>query len=400
MRPSDVDVLIAGGGLAAQRTCETLRRLGYDGRVRLLCEERHAPYDRPPLSKAILTGERGSGTPWLRPAGWYREHDVELMLGARASALDPAARRVDLDDGACLRYRQLVVATGSQPRRLSALPLGDAVRELRTIDDARALRELLARDVEHLAIVGAGLIGMEVASSATALGIAVTLIEAAPTPLARALPASLGRWLAELHERAGVEVLLERAVDRVGNDGGHVELALNDGRSVVADLVLVATGTVAATGWLADTGLGSAGAIHVDAGGRSALPGIYAAGDAACFPDPATGCHLPTQHWEAAAHQGAAVARAIVGEPDQAAQPPMFWTDQHGVRIQFVGHAGTADRIDIDGDPHTPDFTAWLIAGERPVGALLEGRARALADARRRLAASGGVAAGALGTAA
>ena len=101
MRASDVDVLIAGGGLAAQRTCETLRRLGYDGRVRLLCDERHAPYDRPPLSKAVLTGERGSETPSLRPAGWYREHDVELMLGARASALDPAARRVDLEDGAC-----------------------------------------------------------------------------------------------------------------------------------------------------------------------------------------------------------------------------------------------------------------------------------------------------------
>jgi 3-phenylpropionate/trans-cinnamate dioxygenase ferredoxin reductase subunit len=400
MRPSDVDVLIAGGGLAAQRTCETLRRLGYDGRVRLLCDERHAPYDRPPLSKAVLTGERGSETPSLRPARWYREHDVELMLGARASALDPAARRVDLEDGACLRYRQLVVATGSRPRRLPALPLGDAVRELRTIDDARALRQLLSGGVERLAIVGAGLIGMEVASSARRLGIAVTLIEAAPTPLARALPPTLGRWLAGLHERAGVEVLLERAVDRVRHDGTHVELALNDGHSVVADLVLVATGTVPATDWLADTGLGSAGAIHVDAGGRSALPGIYAAGDAACFPDPATGRHIPTQHWEAAAHQGAAVARAIVGQPDQAAQPPMFWSDQHGVRIQFVGHGDGAERIAVDGEPDTPDFTAWLIRGERPVGALLAGRARALADVRRRIAAPDGDAATALGAAA
>ena len=144
----------------------------------------------------------------------------------------------------------------------------------------------------------------------------------------------------------------------------------------------------------------AAGAIHVDAGGRSALPGIYAAGDAACFPDPATGRHIPTQHWEAAAHQGAAVARAIVGQPDQAAQPPMFWSDQHGVRIQFVGHGDGAERIDIDGEPDTPNFTAWLIRGERPVGALLAGRARALPDVRRRIAAPDSDAATALGAAA
>ncbi len=384
---TDTDVLIAGGGLAAQRTCETLRRLGYGGRVRVLCDEPHAPYDRPPLSKAVLTGERGPETPSLRPANWYHEHEIELLLGARASAVDPAARRVDLADGTSLRYGRLVIATGSRPRRLPTLPLGTLVRELRTIDDARALRDALSCGIERLAIVGAGLVGMEVASSATALGVAVTLIEAAPTPLGRALPPALGHWLAERHARAGVEVLLERAVARIREHAGRVELALNDGRALSADLVLVAAGTMPATGWLEGTGLGS-GAIHVDADGRTALPAIYAAGDAACFPDPATGRHIPTQHWEAAAHQGAAVARAIAGAPVEAAQPPMFWSDQHGVRIQFVGHGDQADRIEIDGEPDAPDFTAWLMYGERPVGALLAGRPRALADVRRRIAAA------------
>jgi 3-phenylpropionate/trans-cinnamate dioxygenase ferredoxin reductase subunit len=232
MRSNDVDVLIAGGGLAAPRTAETRRRHGYDGRVRVLCDEPHAPYDRPPLSKAVLTGERGPETPLLRPARWYADHEVELLLGARAAFVDPTARRVRLEDGACLRYGRLVIATGSRPRRLPVLPLGDKVHELRTIDDARALRDALSRDIGRLAIVGAGLVGMEVASSATALGVDVTLIEAAPTPLGRALPPALGSWLAALHTRAGVEVLLGRAVNGVRDNGGRVELELSDGQRI------------------------------------------------------------------------------------------------------------------------------------------------------------------------
>jgi 3-phenylpropionate/trans-cinnamate dioxygenase ferredoxin reductase subunit len=388
MRSNDVDVLIAGGGLAAQRTAETLRRLGYDGRVRLLCDEPHAPYDRPPLSKTVLTGERGPETPILRPARWYADHEIELLLAARAAFLDPTARRVRLYDGACLRYGRLVIATGSHPRRLPVLPLGDKVLELRTIDDARKLRNALSCDIERLAIVGAGLVGMEVASSATALGVAVTLIEAAPTPLGRALPPALGSWLAALHTRAGVEVLLGCCVESVREKGGCTELELSDGQRIAADLVLVAAGSIPATEWLADTALGCTGALDVDAGGRTAVPHVYAAGDAACFPDPSTGCHIPTPHWEAAAQQGAAVARAIVGAPSEAAQPPMFWSDQHGVRIQFVGHAEQADRIDIEGAIDAPDFTAWLMRGEEPIGALLAGRPRALPDARCRIAAA------------
>ena len=387
MRSDDVDVLIAGGGLAAQRTAETLRRLGYDGRVRLLCDEPHAPYDRPPLSKAVLTGERGPET-ILRPTQWYAENEVELLLGARAAIVDLPARRVRLDDGAWLRYGNLVIATGSRPRRLPVLPLGDKVLELRTIDDARKLRNALSCDIERLAIVGAGLVGMEVASSATALGVAVTLIEAAPTPLGRALPPALGSWLVALHTRAGVEVLLGRCVESVREKGGRTALEFSDGQRLAADLVLVAAGSTPATEWLRDTVLGCAGAIHVDAGGRTAVPHVYAAGDAACFPDPRTSCHVATPHWEAAAQQGVAVARAIVGAPREAAQPPMFWSDQHGVRIQFVGHAEQADRIDVEGALDTSDFTAWLMRGEDPVGALLAGRPRALTDARRRIAAA------------
>jgi 3-phenylpropionate/trans-cinnamate dioxygenase ferredoxin reductase subunit len=280
------DVLIVGGGLAAQRTCETLRRLGYDGRVRVICEEPYPPYDRPPLSKTVLTGERDTEPPSLRPNGWYADNEIELLLASRAAALDPTTRLIRLEDGARLRYGTLVIATGSRPRRLEPLPLGERVRELRTIDDARALREALTSSTERIAIVGAGLVGMEVASSAMELGVAVTMIEAAPTPLARILPPLLGDWLARLHARAGVEVLLQSTVDRIRIRAGDLDLTLNDGRRIRADLVLVAAGTTPATAWLADSGLPSSGAIPVDTSGRTAIPGIHSAGDAASFFDP------------------------------------------------------------------------------------------------------------------
>lgn len=386
MSAPDASVVIAGGGLAAQRACETLRRLGHEGRVIVLCEEPHAPYDRPPLSKGVLSGERPAAPPSLRPAAWHEEHDIELLAANAAVALDPQSRSVELRDGSRLRYEHLIVATGSRPRALAAIALGGRVLELRTIEDAIALRDALVGGAERLAVVGAGLIGMEVASAATALGIGVTLIEAAPLPLARALPAPLARWLCDLHRAAGVSVELGVAVDRVHVGRSRVDLRLSDDRRVAAHVVLVAAGTVAATGWLAGSGLSSEGPVHVDADGRSAIPGVYVAGDCACFPDPLTGRHLPTPHWEAAAHQGVAVARAIVGAPREPAPAPMFWSDQHGVRIQVIGRAEEADRIEFDGDPQGGDFIAWLSRGERLLGAMIAGRPRALAEVRRRLA--------------
>ena len=389
MRIPDAGVVIAGGGLAAQRACETLRRLGYDKRVIVLCEERHAPYDRPPLSKGILAGERAAEPPSLRPVAWHRDNGVELVFSNSAVGLDPAARNVQLHDGSTLRYEHLLVATGSRPRPLAALAIGGPLLALRTIEDSIALRDALA-GAERLAIVGAGLIGMEVASAAVALGVCVTLIEAAPMPLARALPPRLAQWLCDLHRRAGVAVALGVSVERVHVGRRRVDLVLSDERRIAADVVLVAAGTVAATDWLAGSGLQCDGPIRVDADGRSAIPGVYAAGDAACFPDPATGRHLPTPHWEAAAHQGAAAARAIASAPAQPAQQPMFWSDQHGVRIQVLGRAEETNRVEFDGDPQSADFIAWLRRGDRLLGAMIAGRPSALPEVRRRLAEASG----------
>lgn len=396
MSKPDADLLIAGGGLAAQRCCETLRRLGFDGRIVVLCEEPTGPYDRPPLSKSVLLDRQTPATPSLRPADWYEEQDVELLLGAAAARLDPAARTVAVSErpGAAangyshrpLRFERLLIATGSRPRRLADVPAHRIVHELRTYEDALTLRVALRERGGRVAILGAGLVGMEVAAAARALGREVTLIEAAHTPLARALPPVLGTWIAYLHRLHGVEVLLGTTLTRLSLRGRSARLELSDSRVLEAEDVLVSVGTSPATEWLAGAGLADGG-IRTDAGGRTALPNVFAAGDVACFPDPYLRRALPSQHWEAAVRQGAAVARSIVGLAPAPPTPSMFWSDQHGRRIQFVGHAPEDCEIEFDGDPIAEDsFAAWISRGGRAHGALLVDRPRALPEARARIA--------------
>ena len=383
----DADVLIAGGGLAAQRCCETLRRGGFDGRIVVLCDEPRSPYDRPALSKAVLMGEREVSTLAYREPRWYDEHEIELLLGTAARELDATAHLVELQDGSCLRYGQLLIATGSRPRPLPLFGESERVHELRTAADAQRLRATLASGSGGLAVIGAGLIGLEVASAARALGLDVIVIEAAPTPLARALPRALGVWIAWLHREHGVDMRLATAVAGVVHGPHDVRMKLSDGSQVTAARILLAVGTVPATEWLASSGLGP-GAIHVDEGGRTDLPDVYAAGDAACYPGPNPQQRIPTQHWEAAARQGATVARLLLGLEPLPAPPPMFWSDQHGRRIQLVGHVPDSCEVELDGDPAASDFIAWLTHTELPPAAMLVNRPDALPQARARIAAS------------
>ncbi len=378
-------IVIAGGGLAAQRCTETLRSQGYDGLIRIVCAERHAPYDRPPLSKELLTGDLPADAVALRPRAWYAERRVDLLLGERAVGLDPARRRLELERSAPLSYDALLIATGARARTLPALDGYDNVGALRTLDDALALRGSLAPGA-RLAIVGAGFIGLEVASSALELGANVTVIEALDAPLAGVVGASLGRWFAELHRAEGATLLLGARIERVHGSGHVRALELAGGRRVACDQVVVGVGVEPDTTWLAGTGL-DGGGVPVDPSGRAAVAGIYAAGDAALVYDPALRRHVRTDHWEAAARQGAAAARAMLSLDPAPAPLPSFWSDQHGVRIQYVGRAGEADRVAIDGDPGTRDFEALFTRAGVPVAALLVGRPRSLADARRRVQA-------------
>ena len=372
-------VLIAGGGLAAQRAAETLRARGFGGPVRIVCAEPVAPYDRPPLSKELLAG--GGPDPAFRPRSWYDDRGVELLLGRRAARREVAARRVWLDDATEVRYGALIVATGAHPRRLPGLAGRPNVHTLRSLGDARRLRSALVPGV-RLAIVGAGFIGQEVAATARRLGVDVTLVEAAPTPLHGVLGPRLGAWFAGLHRAEGVRVELGAAVAEAlpAVAGEPVrELVLGDGRSIAADVVLVAVGVAPDTRWLAGSPLAGDG-IPVDVSGRTAVPHVYAAGDVARTP--AGRC----EHWEPAARLGTAAARAILGLEAAAAPCASFWSDQYGVRIQLVGEAAGADTVEIDGRPDARDFTAVLRRRGALHGALLVGRPRELPHWRRRLA--------------
>lgn len=374
-------VVIAGGGLAGQRCAETLRRRGYEGSVTMICGEPELPYDRPPLSKSGLGGDADDAALHFRAPEWYADNAVELVLGERAVGFDPARRSIELESGGSLRYAKLLIATGAAPRTLPHLDGFTNAHPLRTLDDARRLRAELVPG-SRLAIVGAGFIGQEVAATALAAGVEVTVIEAMALPLAGLLGERVGRWLAELHSAEGVEVLLSAQLSGARGNGRVEELCLTDGRSIACDAVVVGVGVAPAAGWLAGSGLDPTGVL-TDAGGQTALPHVFAAGDVCRALDPRRGVHSRTEHWDAAARQGSAAALAMLGEEPQQPPLPSFWSDQHGLRIQYVGHAEDADSIRVDGDPEERDFSVLYSSSERPVAALTVGRPRQLIALRR-----------------
>jgi 3-phenylpropionate/trans-cinnamate dioxygenase ferredoxin reductase subunit len=376
-------VVIAGGGLAAQRCAETLRRIGYEGRVRMVCAEPHLPYDRPPLSKEVLEDGAAEASVGYRAAEWYPGKAVEPILGVAASGLDAGAHRLTLSDGSVLGYDQLVIASGARPRILPAFARHENASTLRALEDARVIRGLLEARA-RLLIIGAGFIGQEVAARARGAGVEVTVIEAEPLPLHGLLGREIGEWFADLHRGEGVDLVLGHTAAQIHGDGRLDAVTLDDGRRVEADHVLVGIGVVPELDWVAGSGLPSGG-IPTDAGGRSELADVYAAGDAAAFFDPFLGRHALSGHWESAGRQGAAVAHAIVGRPVPPPALSSFWSDQYGTRIQYLGYAHLADRVTVDGDPDARDFTALYTRDGELVAALTVGRPHALPELRDRL---------------
>jgi 3-phenylpropionate/trans-cinnamate dioxygenase ferredoxin reductase subunit len=381
----DPGVVIVGGGLAAQRCAETLRRRGYEAPVRIVCGEAEAPYDRPPLSKAVLAGSAEDGTTAFRDSDWYQEQAVELLLGAPAERLEPDAHRIVLAGGEELRYGKLLIATGGTPRRLPFLEDYENVYYLRTLADARRLRGQLLPGA-RLAIVGAGFIGQEVAATAIGLGAEVTIVEALEVPLAPILGAELGRWFADLHEEEGVRLLTGAMLQSIRGGSRVEELLLADGTVVECDVVLVGIGTVPATAWLEGSGLGGNG-VEVDNCGHTGVPDVFAAGDASIPFDHRFGAYARTEHWDAAAWQGAAAAKAMLGEEPGPPPLPSFWSDQYGVRIQSVGHPHHGESVLVEGDPASRDFEAVFVRDGRPVAGLTVGRPRAIPTLRKRIEA-------------
>jgi NADPH-dependent 2,4-dienoyl-CoA reductase/sulfur reductase-like enzyme len=374
-------IVIAGGGLAGQRCTEALRRAGYEGPIRFVCGEPHRPYDRPPLSKQLLTGTQHDQTLPYRPNVWYEKQGVDLMLGQRACALRVREKTVVLGGGRQLHYSRLLVATGGRPRRLPLLEPYSNVSTLRSLDDALALRSALGTS-QHLVVLGAGFLGLEVAATARQLGLQVTIIEAGPAALASVLGPRLGSWFERLHRDHGVRLLMGRTVERVHGNGSVRELVLSGGELVSCDRVVVAVGIDPEVSWLHGSGLDGRHGVEVDRQGQSQVPDVFAAGDAAATLDQSSGRYVAGSHWEAAARQAACSARVMLGLDPGPMPLAGFWTDQYGLRIHYLGDRRCADAVRIDGDPDSRRFTATFTHAGRVVAALLVNQPRLLPQLR------------------
>lgn len=375
-------VVIIGAGLAGARCAETLRAAGFSGPVQLVGEEPVPPYRRPALSKELLAGETGLGELRLRSPSWWAEAGIELLLGRRVKRIDVSGRRALLEGGRELDWDQLVVATGSRARRLSSLPAVRGIHYLRSLQDALGLRAAL-RAGRRLVVVGAGFVGTEVASTASLLGASVTLVDPFP-PLARVLGPEVGALLSSRYCAHGIDMRIGAGLERVDASQGRVSAArLSDGSVVGCDTLLVAIGAEPAV----PPGLPSTSAgIVTDAAGRTGIGSVYACGDVARSWHPLLGRHLRVEHWADAADQGAAVAEAIAGEEPSARELPLFWSDQFGLRLQYVGHAPEWSAVELEGDPR--EFRALYLDQERrPLAALVANRPREIARLRRELAA-------------
>lgn len=341
---SERGILIVGGGLAAARTAEQLRRSDYSGAITIVSDEVHIPYDRPPLSKEVLRKEADDVA--LKPREWYDENDVTLRLGSAATGLDTDAQTVTLADGTALGYGELVIATGLVPRRIPAFGDLEGIRVLRSFDESMALREH-ASQARHAVIVGAGFIGCEVAASLRSLGVDVVLVEPQPVPLASVLGERIGELVARLHRDEGVDVRLGVSVAEVRGQG-HVEaVVLTDGTELPADLVVVGIGSRPATDWLAGSGVEVDNGVICDAAGRTTAPNVWALGDVASWRD-AAGHQARVEHWSNVADQTRVVVPAMLGrEPPSTVVVPYFWSDQYDVKIQCLGEPQATDTVHL-----------------------------------------------------
>jgi NADPH-dependent 2,4-dienoyl-CoA reductase/sulfur reductase-like enzyme len=337
-------MVIVGASLAGLRAAKAMRRAGEDGEIVVIGDEERLPYTRPPLSKGVLQGTEEPGSTDLGGG----DLDVTWMLGERAARIDPAAHEVELEDGSKLPYRRLLVATGSRPRRWEG-PGSDleGLLTLRTLDDSLALRERLSRS-PRVVTIGAGFIGCEVAATARALGLEVTMVDVAQRPLP-AFGDEVGDWLAELHRAHGVELKLGVGVEAVEGAGRVEAVRLADGTRIDADVVVVALGAVPETGLLQGSGLELEQGLRCDATLTSVSdPDVLAAGDVAAWPHPLASSEvIRVEHWSNAAEGGRLAGRNILlglGERQPHTAVPTMWTDQHGLRIQVAGLPAGHDR--------------------------------------------------------
>ncbi|MGK5112305.1 NAD(P)/FAD-dependent oxidoreductase [Geodermatophilus sp. CPCC 205506] len=378
-------VAVVGASLAGLSAARALREQSYDGRIVVIGDEVHAPYDRPPLSKEFLAGtasldDVALGTPDDDQLG------IEWRLGTTAVGLDHLGRSVLLSDGSAVRADGVVLATGARARRLPGSEGLDGVHVLRSLDDAIALRDDLAA-AERLVVIGAGFIGAEVASTARGLGLDVTVVETQPVPLAGPLGADMGAVCAGLHADHGTRLLAGTGVAGLVGSGRVEAVELTDGTRLPADVVVVGIGAVPNTEWLADSGVALGNGVLTDARGATNVPGVVAVGDCAAAWSASAERHVRIEHWTSALEQPATAVATLLGGATPAPTPvPYFWSDQYGARIQFAGsrREGDVARV-VEGSCADRSFLVVYERDGNPVAVLGMNQPRLFTRWRRQL---------------
>jgi 3-phenylpropionate/trans-cinnamate dioxygenase ferredoxin reductase subunit len=362
-------VVILGAGQAGLQLATSLRELGYAGRVRLIGDEPHAPYQRPPLSKAYLAGTAPEAMLFMQEPGFFAQHAIEFLPGETVIAVDRGLKQVRLASGGFLEYEHLVFATGTRNRQLPCVegPMS-GVLSLRTLADARALAAAITA-ARNIVVVGAGFLGLEAATIARAAGRAVRVIEAGPRPLGRVVSAPVSAAVQRCHEAAGVRFdFCESVVTLHGAGGAVAAVELQGGERVPADLVLVAIGVVPNAELAAAAGLAVHDGIIVDRRLATEDPAISAIGDCAAFPYAADGDRMVRlESVQNAVDQARAVAKRLMGQTGDYDQVPLFWSDQAGLRLQMAGLARGGETTVVRGDPAGAAFSVYCYQGDRLV---------------------------------
>jgi NADPH-dependent 2,4-dienoyl-CoA reductase/sulfur reductase-like enzyme/nitrite reductase/ring-hydroxylating ferredoxin subunit len=352
-------VVIVGGGAAGNAAAETLRREGYRDCITMLSAEGSLPYDRPNLSKNYLAGTAPEEWIPLRSAQFYQEQAIDVRLGARVTVVDTANRQVQVEDGSRHGYDALLLATGAEPIRL-AVPGGDLphVHYLRTLADGRALiaKALVSKQA---VIIGASFIGLEVAASLRARNVVVHVVGLETCPMERVLGAQVGGFIRRLHEHHGVTFHLGTTATSIDEQS----VTLKDGKRIPADLVVIGVGVRPAIALAQEAGLAVDRGLTVDEYLETSVPGVFAAGDIARWPDRLTGQHIRVEHWVVAERQGQTAARNILGRRERFDAVPFFWTEQYDFGLAYVGHAERWDTIDIDGQLDARDCSIKYLQG-------------------------------------
>jgi len=377
-------IVVVGGGLAAGTAVVELRERGFDGEITLLADEAHPPYERPPLSKSVLLGEKAADSAILQEPAWYADHAVDLRTGTHVESLDLDGHRV-LAAGESIPFDRLLLATGARPRRLAlAEESGASVGYLRTMDDSVDLRGRF-RDGFRLGVIGGGWIGLEAAAAARTSGAEVTVLESLDLPLLRVLGPEVAAVMAELHQGHGVDLRTGAEITDIKRSGDEVVVSLADGSTLAVDHLLVGIGVQPNTEIAEAAGLIVDNGIRVDRHLRTSRGDVFAAGDVANADHPVLGTSLRVEHWDTAIQHGKVAAANLMGGETDADALPYFFTDQYDFGMEYVGHAtpDSYDQVVLRGDVEGRVFTAWWLDGNRVLAGMHANDWDAIDDVRR-----------------